>query len=153
VIGIAGIYQPAPKDLTGLTLEWRSEFLSVSATATLLTGNLGVPVQGDRVWNLTSFAIEVSPGTGQFALVANLVEQFADAALGVDRIICTFDALHPRSLVAGAFFARSQQLNYYARPGSQLQVRATVDVAVNPSQFTATVGGLMIPRANIQFVG
>jgi hypothetical protein len=152
VIVVQGLWSPTPKDLSGQTLEWRSDFVSASAAAIQVSANLGQPVVADRVWNITNVTFEVSPDGAQIADLATVVEQFADAALGTDRLVCSKDFTHPRSAV-GLVSAVHFQTNYFARPGSRLVARCNFDLGAAVNQFTCTVGGWLIPRGNIQFLG
>lgn len=152
MIVIQSLYQPAPKDLAGLSLEWWSSYVTDTQAAPQLSTYLGNQLPLDRLLCITHCAMQLTTGSAQFPTRFELIEQFADASVSTDRLIATRDFVRPPP-AAAAIVAETFPLLYFARPGSYILAQSIFDAGAAANAHGVTVSGYLIPRGNIQFAG
>lgn len=149
-------YEFTPKDLQGVSLEWkrvRTQSQGIQDDFSLLQESDFGRVPDDRVWLITQASMQATPGGGQGILWGFLTEnaklETGGAPVGL--------VIHFKPWYGGTvdyIDGDTQQLSYAIQPGNHIRAFAHFTVGIGNSNLVIfDVAGWVIPRANIQLSG
>ena len=149
MLQIPSAYQFTPKDLSGLSLEYRRTYIRKTAAALTVSFSGDFErVPADRVWLIDTFTWRGIGPAGQLPAGVNIIE---NNEAGADVGLFHVDMI-PNAVI-GTLDGRSYRKAFMLGPGRRLVGDMYFTASALTNQASWYWGGWLIPRANIQLAG